>query len=96
MDAVVGVQHLGLIYMKGAFAHCGFPEISFGRYSDALVEKGFSVARVEQTETPEDNKVRIKGCGLSKHEKTLRREICRITSKGKGYLHKNYCLKIIF
>ena len=41
MDAVIGVKELGLLYMKGAWAHAGFPEISFGRYSDALVQKGY-------------------------------------------------------
>ena len=40
MDAVVGVQELGLVFMKAEFAHCGFPEAGFGRYSDALVQKG--------------------------------------------------------
>ena len=82
MDAVVGVKELGLIYMKGNFAHSGFPEVAFGRYSAALVLKGFSVARVEQTETPEQNSQRIRQKSLPKHERTLRREVCRITTKG--------------
>uniref|UniRef100_H2YND8 DNA mismatch repair protein n=1 Tax=Ciona savignyi TaxID=51511 RepID=H2YND8_CIOSA len=82
MDAVVGVKELGLTYMKGNFAHSGFPEVAFGRYADTLVQKGFTVARVEQTETPEQNQQRTKGKSLPKYEKTLRREICRITTKG--------------
>ena len=41
MDAVVGVQELGLTYMKGVFAHSGFPEIAFGRYAQTLVQKGY-------------------------------------------------------
>lgn len=41
MDAVIGVRELGLVYMKSDFAHCGFPEAGFGRYSDTLVQKGF-------------------------------------------------------
>ena len=43
MDAEVAVKELGLIYMKGNFAHCGFPEKAFGRYSETLVQKGFRV-----------------------------------------------------
>ena len=41
MDAVVGVQELGLIFMKGSFAHSGFPEIAFSRYAQTLVQKGY-------------------------------------------------------
>ena len=41
MDAVIAVKELGLVFMKGGFAHAGFPEISFGRYSDSLIEKGY-------------------------------------------------------
>ena len=87
MDAVVGVKELGLIYMKGNFAHSGFPEVAFGRYSSALVQKGYSVARVEQTETPEQNAQRIRHKSLPKYEKTLRREVCRITTKGRLFSH---------
>ena len=52
MDADVGVRHLGLVYMKGFVAHSGFPETAYGKYSEMLVNAGFRVARVEQTETP--------------------------------------------
>ena len=41
MDAIVGVRELGLVFMKADFAHCGFPEVGFGRYSDTLVQKGY-------------------------------------------------------
>ena len=41
MDAVVGVKELGLVFMKGEFSHSGFPEVSFGRYSKTLVERGY-------------------------------------------------------
>ena len=43
MDAEVAVRELGLIYMKGTFAHCGFPEKGFARYSETLVQKGYRV-----------------------------------------------------
>ncbi|NXR35893.1 MSH6 protein, partial [Zosterops hypoxanthus] len=83
MDAVTGVNELGLIFMKGTWAHSGFPEIAFGRFSDVLVQKGYKVARVEQTETPEMMEARCKSSGHSgKFDKVMRREICRIITKG--------------
>ncbi|XP_004590719.2 DNA mismatch repair protein Msh6 isoform X1 [Ochotona princeps] len=83
MDALIGVNELGLVFMKGNWAHSGFPEIAFGRYSDSLVQKGYKVARVEQTETPEMMEARCrKMAHISKHDKVVRREICRIITKG--------------
>ncbi|GIX68461.1 hypothetical protein CDAR_500391 [Caerostris darwini] len=83
MDAAIGVKELGLIYMKGDFAHSGFPEIAFGRYSECLIEKGYKVARVEQTETPQMMEERCKKMRHStKYDKVVAREICQITSKG--------------
>ena len=52
-DALIGVSELGLVFMKGNWAHSGPPEIAFGQYSDSLVQKGYKVARAEQTETPD-------------------------------------------
>ncbi|XP_050827953.1 DNA mismatch repair protein Msh6 [Serinus canaria] len=83
MDAVTGVNELGLIFMKGTWAHSGFPETAFGRFSDVLVQKGYKVARVEQTETPEMMEARCRSAGhSSKFDKVVRREICRIITKG--------------
>lgn len=83
MDAVTGVNELGLIFMKGTWAHSGFPETAFGRFSDVLVQKGYKVARVEQTETPEMMEARCKSMGHStRFDKVVRREICRIITKG--------------
>ncbi|XP_038607513.1 DNA mismatch repair protein Msh6 [Tachyglossus aculeatus] len=83
MDAVTGVTELGLVFMKGGWAHSGFPEISFGRYSDVLVQKGYKVARVEQTETPEMMEARCRRAGhVSKFDRVVRREICRVITKG--------------
>lgn len=48
VDADIGMQELDLIYMKGEKAHSGFPEISYGKFADGLVYKGYRVARVEQ------------------------------------------------
>ncbi|XP_043931014.1 DNA mismatch repair protein Msh6 [Protopterus annectens] len=83
MDAVTAVSELGLTFMKGCWAHSGFPEIAFGRFSDVLVQKGYKVARVEQTETPEMMEVRYKSMAHpSKFDKVVRREVCRIITKG--------------
>ncbi|XP_069811021.1 DNA mismatch repair protein Msh6 [Dendropsophus ebraccatus] len=83
MDAVIGVNELGLMFMKGTWAHSGFPEIAFGRFSDVLVQKGYKVARVEQTETPEMMETRCKSMSHpTKFDKVVRREICRIITKG--------------
>lgn len=40
-------------YFQGDFAHSGFPESAYGKMATTLIDKGFKVARVEQTETPE-------------------------------------------
>ncbi|XP_068089153.1 DNA mismatch repair protein Msh6 [Hyperolius riggenbachi] len=83
MDAVIGVNELGLTFMKGVWAHSGFPEIAFGRFSDVLVQKGYKVARVEQTETPEMMEARCKSMSHpTKFDRVVRREICRIITKG--------------
>ncbi|CAH6778077.1 DNA mismatch repair protein Msh6 [Phodopus roborovskii] len=83
MDAVIGVNELGLVFMKGNWAHSGFPEIAFGRFSDSLVQKGYKVARVEQTETPEMMEARCRGAAhTSKFDRVVRREVCRIITKG--------------
>ena len=69
--------------MQGDHAHAGFPETAFGRYSSALVEKGYKVARVEQTETPEMMSERLKEQKKStKFDKVVKRELCQITTKG--------------
>lgn len=90
MDAVIGVGNCGLTFMKGNYAHCGFPEMRFEHFSSMLVNKGFKVARVEQTETQELNKERVKKSldwygtkkPLDKLEKQTRREVCRISTPG--------------
>ena len=83
MDADVGVTELNLIYMKGDVAHAGFPEVAFSRYSSTLVEKGYKVARIEQTETPAMMEERLKKTAVkSKFDKVVEREVCQVTTKG--------------
>lgn len=83
MDATVGVNHLGFSYMKGDFAHSGFPETAYGRMAASLIDQGFKVARVEQTETPEMMAERCKGLRKpTKYDKVVKREICQISTRG--------------
>ncbi|XP_031845386.1 DNA mismatch repair protein Msh6 isoform X2 [Nomia melanderi] len=83
MDAVTGVKELNLTYMRGEFAHSGFPEIGYGRFSASLIERGYKVARVEQTENPEMMSQRCsKMTKPTKFDKVVKREICQISSKG--------------
>ncbi|CAH0596392.1 unnamed protein product [Chrysodeixis includens] len=83
MDAAVGVNELGFSYMKGEFAHSGFPESAYGRMASTLVSKGYKVARVEQTETPDMMQERCKKTGQNtKWDKVVRREICQVTMQG--------------
>uniref|UniRef100_A0A915Q466 DNA mismatch repair proteins mutS family domain-containing protein n=1 Tax=Setaria digitata TaxID=48799 RepID=A0A915Q466_9BILA len=80
MDAVIGVENLNLNYMRGNFAHCGFPEVAYGRFADQLVNRGYKVARVEQTETPTQLESRNKTEKVN--DKVVRREVCNVTTPG--------------
>eukprot|EP01032_Pedospumella_encystans_P012451 gene12451-14405_t len=87
MDADIGFAEIDLIYMKGTKAHSGFPEVSYGKYASQLVAKGYRVARVEQTETPEMLKER-NDSGKGKKDKVVAREMCSVMSKGtRTYCH---------
>ena len=46
------------------------------------MEKGYKVARIEQTETPEMLDERAKREKIPSKSKTIRREVCQMTSKG--------------
>ncbi|KHJ98645.1 MutS domain V protein [Oesophagostomum dentatum] len=81
MDAVVAVDCLGLTFMRGAFAHCGFPEAAYGKFADQLVSRGYKVARIEQTETPQQLEERNRKQSGGK-DKVVRREVCRVTTNG--------------
>lgn len=47
-----------------------------------LIELGYKVARVEQTETPEMMADRCKERKVTKFDKVVKREICQISTKG--------------
>ena len=62
-------------------------KVSYGKFAGALVAKGYRVARVEQTETPEMLKERNDKC-KGKKDKVVAREMCSIMSKGtRTYCH---------
>ena len=81
-DADVGVAVLGFNYMKGESAHAGFPEAAYGQKIATLVERGYKVARVEQTETPADMAERKKRAPKGKKPSVVCREVCSIMTKG--------------
>ncbi|KIH66746.1 MutS domain I protein [Ancylostoma duodenale] len=81
MDAVIAVECLGLTFMRGSYAHAGFPEPAYGKFADQLVSRGYKVARIEQTETPQQLEERNRKANGGK-EKVVRREVCRVTTSG--------------
>ncbi|XP_054156482.1 DNA mismatch repair protein Msh6-like [Oppia nitens] len=84
MDAVIAVNELQIIYMKGDYAHSGFPEKAYKRYADVLIQKGYKVARIEQTETPAMMEERVKKMNkkATKFDRVVNREVCRVSSIG--------------
>ena len=85
-DAVTGVNELDIIFMKGEEgkpAHAGFPEVSYSKYASILINKGYRVLRIEQTETPAMMEERIQRTGQKgKFDRVVQREICQATTKG--------------
>ncbi|KAG2424293.1 hypothetical protein HXX76_014671 [Chlamydomonas incerta] len=77
MDSYVGVDVLGLAFMKGEQPHAGFPEVKYGDMAEGLARAGYRVVVVEQTETPdmlakrnEERKKRgLKACGVVDRQK---------------------------
>uniref|UniRef100_A0A1J3DKR0 DNA mismatch repair protein n=1 Tax=Noccaea caerulescens TaxID=107243 RepID=A0A1J3DKR0_NOCCA len=80
MDAHVGAKELDLQYMKGDQPHCGFPEKNFSVNIEKLVNKGYRVLVVEQTETPDQLERRRKEKGSK--DKVVKREICAVVTRG--------------
>lgn len=89
-DAVIGVNNLDINYMKGDEtrpAHAGFPEISYTKYANILIERGYKVLRIEQTETPAMMEERCNATGKRrKIDKVVRREVCQVTTRGTQML----------
>lgn len=83
-DALIGVNELGFSFMgKDEHAHSGFPESAYEKMASVLVERGYKVARVEQTENPAMMEERVKQTGQrDKYSKVMKREVCQITDRG--------------
>jgi len=82
-DADVGVSVLGFVYMKGTQAHAGFPEGGYGGMVAKLVDAGYKVARVEQTEDANAFAERKKGTPKGRMKpQVMCREVCSVMSKG--------------
>ena len=81
-DAIIGNQILNLNWM-GNKLKVGFPEKALERRAEQLVEAGFKIAVIEQTETPEEMKKRFKKG--DKAEKVIKRKICNVYTKGTFY-----------
>ncbi|CBK24521.2 uncharacterized protein [Blastocystis hominis] len=79
MDADIVVKVCDLVYMKGETAHAGFPEAAYSKFSNQLVNANYRVARVEQTETPQQMKERN---AVSEKKALVRREVCSIITPG--------------
>ncbi|XP_055855640.1 probable DNA mismatch repair protein Msh6 [Episyrphus balteatus] len=92
MDADITIKELGFTYMKGEFAHSGAPEGTYAKMAQTLIERGYKVARVEQTETPDMMTERCKKQGkTTKYDKVVKREICQISNRGTQIFGSHYC-----
>lgn len=80
MDAVEVVRALNIAFMRGSYAHAGFPEHAASKFADQLMNHGYKVARVEQTETPQMLEERNQKTKAK--DKVVKREVCRVTSNG--------------
>jgi len=84
MDAETTVMETTATFMKGAKAHCGFPEAAYAKFSQMLVSKGYRVVRIEQTETPDGlkkaNQIRKKRGQRTR--KVVLREVCAVLTPG--------------
>jgi DNA mismatch repair protein MSH6 len=87
MDAVIGVQTLGLAFM-GNKMHAGVPEVALDKFADKLVQLGYKVGIVEQTETARENKTRLSASSARGEEKVLKREMVKVLTKGT-YVNPN-------
>lgn len=65
--------------------HVGFPEKVLDKYLEKMVNLGYKVAVIEQTETPRQLEERLKkqkGAQKAKSAKVVKREICNMVTKG--------------
>ena len=88
-DAIIGNQILDLNWMGNdpKKLHVGFPEKILESKAEKLVAEGFKIAVIEQTETPDQLKNRVKSG--EKGDKTIKRELCNVYTKGTYYKYDN-------
>ena len=81
-DAIIGNQILELNWMGNdpKKLHVGFPEKILEEKSRILINEGYKVAVVEQTETPEQLKERVKKDNSK--DTCVNRELCNVFTKG--------------
>jgi len=81
-DALICHRELDFNWMATRM-HVGFPEGALDRFAPELVNRGYKVCVVEHTETPKQMEERLKKNPLgSKEEKTIKREMVQVMSKG--------------
>lgn len=92
VDADIGHRELGLNYTKGGRVDmrcCGVPEQSFGKHIARLIDLGFKVGRVEQTETANAAEKRKSSPSANKSavcERSLVRILTKATVTEEGLL----------
>jgi DNA mismatch repair protein MSH6 len=88
-DAIIGNAVLDLNWMGNdpKKLHVGFPEKCLEEKASKLVEAGFKVSVVEQTEKPEELKERNKESGMK--DKVVKRELCNVFTKGTYFNTNN-------
>jgi DNA mismatch repair protein MSH6 len=91
MDADIGVKELSsgfgenlgpMIFMRGVQGHSGFPETSYGKFANILVQRGYRVMRIEQTETPKALAEWNKKNRGRETRKVVERSICAVVTPG--------------
>ena len=86
MDAIICQKILDLNWMGGAKKlHIGFPEKVLDKYLSIMVNLGYKVAVIEQTETPRELEERMRearAMGQKKVEKVVNRDIVEMVTKG--------------
>lgn len=87
-DAIICNQLLDIKWMGDdpKKLHVGFPEVVLESKASVLVEAGFKIAIVEQTETPKQLKERLKRDRGS--EKAVKRKLCGVLTKGTYFKYE--------
>ena len=83
IDAAIAQQVCQLKWMgHDRRAHVGFPETSLQHHAAMLIEQGFTVCVVEQTETVSEANERSANAGRKSTGALVERKICEVFTKG--------------